>query len=540
MSEIPTTPIPNVSPEGNKAPARKRSLRWRIFRFCVLSLVGLITLFALFHAEENWRGKRAWEQYRKEQEAKGVSFEFSSMVPPPVPDEKNFAMTPLLKPLLDLNPPGSGSRIKDAKGSQLVEALSISPQPWSENQVAVNNLSHWRLGNRFSLEKWQAAIFDSTNLLHRAEKSSPGEDVLYALKQYEAALTELQTAAQTRPLSRFPVHYEEEDKAGILLPHLAKLKGISKTFQLRAMANLSLGKTDLAFADANMIFTLMDSIQSEPIMISKLVRYACLQIALQTIWEGLIDHRWKPEHLAYWQHKLSDYDFVKDGYQGMQGERVFGNSIIEYIRKYPHQLNNIGDPNMNIPADTGFERHLYKLVPTGWFYLEQINYNRLYDDFILNTSNKDKAQLDVKQVKDASDRMNRLFSHRDPITALTGHKILSNILVPSMDSFIQRATFTQSTTDLAIVALALELYHLKNQDYPATLADLTPETSTLPMDIAAKQPLKYERQSKDAFRLWSVGWNQKDDGGVTAKGSGNSTGIKIEDGDWTWPQPVKE
>ena len=71
----------SVSTSPSAAKPKKRSWRWRFFRFVVVSFAALVTLFILFHAVENWRGKRAWEQYRKEQEAKGVSFDFNSIVP---------------------------------------------------------------------------------------------------------------------------------------------------------------------------------------------------------------------------------------------------------------------------------------------------------------------------------------------------------------------------------------------------------------------------------------------------------------------------
>jgi len=34
-------------------------------------------------------GKRAWEKFKGEQEAKGERLDFASFVPPPVPDDQN-------------------------------------------------------------------------------------------------------------------------------------------------------------------------------------------------------------------------------------------------------------------------------------------------------------------------------------------------------------------------------------------------------------------------------------------------------------------
>src|ERR1051325_2725247 len=52
------------------------------------------TLAALFYAEEDWRGTRAWHQYRRKSEADGAQLDLAAFVPQPVPDEQNFAATP--------------------------------------------------------------------------------------------------------------------------------------------------------------------------------------------------------------------------------------------------------------------------------------------------------------------------------------------------------------------------------------------------------------------------------------------------------------
>ena len=59
-----------------------------------LSAACLIALIALFYAEEDWRGWHAWNQFKHQWEAKGEHFNLASVVPPPVPDEQNFALTP--------------------------------------------------------------------------------------------------------------------------------------------------------------------------------------------------------------------------------------------------------------------------------------------------------------------------------------------------------------------------------------------------------------------------------------------------------------
>ena len=57
-------------------------------------LACLATLIGLFYAVENWRGKRAWEKCRREQEAKGEVLDWNAFIPAPVPDDQNIFKAP--------------------------------------------------------------------------------------------------------------------------------------------------------------------------------------------------------------------------------------------------------------------------------------------------------------------------------------------------------------------------------------------------------------------------------------------------------------
>ena len=72
----------------NETPKSKRG--WRILRRILITLAVLATLIAILYAEEDWRGKRAWEKCKAELEAKGVVLDWDKFIPPPVPDDQNF------------------------------------------------------------------------------------------------------------------------------------------------------------------------------------------------------------------------------------------------------------------------------------------------------------------------------------------------------------------------------------------------------------------------------------------------------------------
>ena len=59
----------------------------------------IILLVVLFYAVENYRGKRAWEEFNQELAARGtpIDWDWKHYLPPEVPDDQNFAKTPFLE-----------------------------------------------------------------------------------------------------------------------------------------------------------------------------------------------------------------------------------------------------------------------------------------------------------------------------------------------------------------------------------------------------------------------------------------------------------
>src|SRR5439155_7374536 len=94
--------------------------------------------------------------------------------------------------------------------------------------------------------------------------------------------------------------------------HLARIKDVVPRLKLKACAELAAGHSENAFEDVKLMFYAADSMKEEPILISYLVRLACLQIAIQPVWEGLAEHRWSDSQLQELQSRLQQYDFLAD------------------------------------------------------------------------------------------------------------------------------------------------------------------------------------------------------------------------------------
>ena len=105
------------------------------------------------------------------------------------------------------------------------------------------------------------------------------------------------------------------------------------------------------------------------------------------------------------------------------------------------------------------------------------------------------------------------LAERQPPASLAGLEGL--LSMPSLKwEFLSSADKAQVQLDLLRLTAALRIYHLRHDRYPATLEALAPLLGTEPpTDIFSGRPLQYEVIDGD-YRLWSVGPNRTDDGGI--------------------------
>jgi hypothetical protein len=98
----------------------------------------------------------------------------------------------------------------------------------------------------------------------------------------------------------------------------------------------------------------------------------------------------------------------------------------------------------------------------------------------------------------------------------------------------QKCAFAQTGADQAAIACALELYHLVNGQFPNSLEALAPQfISAVPHDLVNGKPLHYRRTNDEGYILYSIGWNETDDGGIVGV-SNSGEGLDLKEGDWVW------
>ena len=223
---------------------RLRRALQRALRPALFLLACLATLMALFYAEEDWRGRHAWNQFRRAEEAKGERFDWASMVPPPVPDDQNFALTPIMASCYGQNLDRMGHPIWSGNDHQ-VNRLDMDYWVRGSQDFPPTSSDEWMLGNRMDLSPFQRyyqRMAVQTNLFPvPPQPQSPAADVLLALSRFDGTIEELRRASRL-PLSRFQINYFEEDPFAFDWPHIVPLIGFARgVFTLRTTAEVRPG-----------------------------------------------------------------------------------------------------------------------------------------------------------------------------------------------------------------------------------------------------------------------------------------------------------
>lgn len=513
-------------------PPLRRTFAWLLQRR-FLVLAGLGTLIALFYAVENWRGRRAWINFQSEWAAKGERFDLASVIPPPVPDDENFFMT---KPWEKLRLASANRTNQWKDGPAVLDASPKGRAPsWGDiTRVTRTDLGNWQEYYRGTNNLVAAGDGAFTNYFPVAAKpQNPAQDVLLALSRYAETLSQLHEAAK-RPHARVWVNYE--DGFAVNLSHLAKIKGCAQYLSIHAIASLANSDTETALADVLLSYRLNEALKSEPLLITHLVRVALGHLQVIPIWEGLADQRWSDSQLVHLDAALAKENFLENYQQAMRGERACFNYTLDQIRQ-TRDWNFLGDEESFGQAESLLEQtlgnSLFRLLPGGWFDQNKVSISRINVELLLTA-------VDVEHRIAAPAAVRRTDTEsRKRSNAVTPYNLFSHSLLPALSRTAERCGRVQSLVDLARVAIALERHRLANGQFPETLAALEPAfIAKLPHDVINGQPLKYRRTESGSFILYSVGWNEKDDGGMVAY-SKNGKNVNWKEGDWVWRYPAK-
>ena len=530
-------PTPDPNPANMPQGFFRRLFSWRVLRRVLFGLACLATLVALLVTVENWRGKQAWEKFKREWEAKGERFDLASVIPPPVvPDDQNFALAPIFAGVFNLKADPKTDELKP-RDPHITDRLQVSifGEPSKIGQapgIEAPNMGSWQKAVKTDLKLWQQYYRDLAAVRTGADRReqnqsaqrtnefpvpsqprTPAADVLFALSKYDSVIEELRQAGE-RASSRFPLDYEDGFGAAAgLLPPMQKLRNCGQFLRLHAVAELASGQSEKALADSMLSLRLVEALRGEPLLISHMVRVALFQLSLEPVWEGLADHQWSDAQLVTLERELGKLDFLADYQRAMRGERAFAVWYFDAMR-HTHKTPDGG----------------WVALPNGWIYRNQIATCQMHLRWTLPMVDAGRHVVSPEVVR----RLQADFkaSHR----RITPYDCFTAMVYPAISKAQLQFVRAQSAVDLARGACALERYRLAHGQYPETLDALIHRfIEKLPHDIIGGQPLKYHRIGDAQFVLYSIGWNETDDGGTVNLNKNGA--VDWEKGDWVWRYP---
>lgn len=493
-------------------------LGWAGLRRLALPAATVAVVIGLAYAIENWRGWRTWQAEVQRLNALGISVEFDSYLPPPVPDERNFALTPLMRPLLDYEAsPAVVWRDTNAyqRSARVLSLYRRGSEPGTGG---------WTQGKPVNLLAWQKYLVASTN-----QNAAPHEPPAPAVLRYLATLGpdfDAMTEAARLPECRFPVHYDEGYLA--LLPHLSRLLVMSRTYALRASARLVEGQTDGAWQDLQTTLRFADALATEPFQISQTVRQSVCNSALQVFWEGQTRHAWSAAQLTAFSERVASVDLVAGFRRAIAAERAGLSRAVQGLIHSAKARSDYADlltPDGQSGPPYPLAEYL-TLAPRGWLYTG------------LARTSQDFGQLEAVQPRDLPTFRATWKPVNSPSSLrFVVHDQYFQTVARDMGVNLIGAFRMQTRLQLARAASALERHRLATGAYPSQLADLPPAMlGELREDPINGQPLGYRAISAKEFRLWSVGEDGVDNGGAYPRPAAR-TEQELGDWVWGWPEP---
>ena len=494
---------------------------FKALKFLLFGCVCLVTIVFLGIAIFNWREERLWQAVVAQHRFNGEPVDLQDVVPAAVPDDQNFAMTPMLAPLFAFDPKIPGDfGIGSPKRSELIsgDVLRTTSERRTKGgpKITAPSMGHWRTGDLTDLAAWQDYYVADESFKHPRTPGKPGADILFALQESSAQIAELEQASQ-RMYAAFKVHYETENPAAVLLPHLALLKRFNAYCVLSGIAALSEGKSDLALARARVGFSILRSVEADPILISYLVHIALWDQLTQLLWEGVARHAWSSDQLELIQKEVARVRPASGGIKAMVGERAFGNAIYERFIHSPTKMveetqGMWGMPDQSSGSSGPGILNAAVLIPRGVFRMNQ----RLQDSIVSRSVEGMRALEKTPGFFELPPGELPSVFEEAPSLGKTGPgNMLARLFAPSMQRFTQRVMQAEVNQRVVAVGIALERHFQANKEYPTSLDKLSPQWISTPItDPFNGQPLHYRRTSRQRMVVYSVGWDLQDAGGA--------------------------
>jgi hypothetical protein len=310
------------------------------------------------------------------------------------------------------------------------------------------------------------------------------------------------------------------------IPNFVTIRTVAQTLAQRAQSYLLLGQPAEALRELTLLHQMDRLIEGKPTtLVAAMIQVAITGLYCNIIADGLRLQAWQEPQLLELQRQLADIHLLPLLDETFDMERAGTCSTLE--TSTPSELEKLfvglGAEKVSLWSKLMDPAYfLNHLVPRGWIY-QNMTAIALRNQWFIEAAPTTNDWIVPSQIEATS---HRVF---DKLGRFSPYTYLARIAIPNYLKAWQTTAHNQTTANQAKLACALEQYRFAHHEYPENLEALVPSLGKkLPLDILSGEALKYRRLD-DGFLLYSVGWNESDDGGVPGKG--------LSDGDWVWDGP---
>ncbi|MHB8522501.1 MAG: hypothetical protein ACYDH9_17330 [Limisphaerales bacterium] len=459
----------------------------------------------------------------------------------PAPGDLVYVMSDLAagrveeKPVLDRLP--GGRHLLGAQGITLIERPLTRQSPLPRLYLRASKLPTAReltdLLNRSGVLGRDIGLYVAATTAPNVYRAALELRSVYVAADYLKGTDLLQPrfdairAAARRQYARIDADYTEPFMLPI--PNYVAVRTVCQLAAQRAQACLLLGRPDQALRELALIpdvRRLLDS--SQPTLVSAMINVAVVGLHVMVVEQGFADGLWQEPQWEALQAQLRQINLLPLYVRSIRGgERA---AMIYMLETYPRvKLAKmfVGEKNSIWRSQVG----LYVLLcPRGWLYQNAAVVARVEQAGV--------EWFDVNQQHVDVLMLTKAWNHLEPdLERHSAYDSLAGMMVPNFFKASITATRNQTFANEALLACAVERHRKANGAYPETLDALVPRfVDKLPHDIVNSQPLKYRRTDDGGYRLYSVGWDLKDDGGQAGPNGIFDPSSK----DWVWIGPGKK
>jgi hypothetical protein len=375
---------------------------------------------------------------------------------------------------------------------------------------------------RLRVERTGTNSFDV--LLNSAPCYSASEYLEWS-DQFEPDLGLIREALK-RPVARMAGDYSQP--AQIPVPDFVCVRIVAQTLSQRAQACLLLGNGDQALRELTLLHDLGRLLEAKPTtLVAAMIKVAITGLYVATVADGLRLKVWQERELAALQAQFAETDLAPPVLDAFREERA---SVCRTLEMTPSgELPRLWSGR----SITGLRQKvtdpsfwILRNVPRGWIYQNMVvfasNEQKLLECF--DSLHHTMSGQRIEAVCRETEKSLRRFAPGTFIAAMA---------TPNFVRACQTMAITQTKVNQAQIACAIERYRLAEGHPPASLGNASPRfLDKVPDDLMTGHAFHYLLKDNDRFILYSVGWNQKDDGGFVAKMPGGR--VDPAYGDWVW------